>query len=92
MDHVVPWRGHCPEVLMKTVITVTLGIFNHMVINTNPMHGLSRHCPGSLAPYKDCPVTGTFTKVICRHTVDFWVFFTNTVRRAPLYSCRGKAE
>lgn len=44
---------------MKTVVMLTLGVFNHVVVNTNPTRDLRRWCSGSLAPYKDCPVTGT---------------------------------
>ena len=48
---------HCPEVLMKTVLT--LGVFNHVVMNTNPTVACR---DGALAPYKDCPLTGTFKR------------------------------
>lgn len=61
----------------KTVAILTLGVFNHVVVNTNPTRGLRRWCSGSLAPYKDCPVTGTFTKVTCTCMVDIWVSFAD---------------
>lgn len=50
---------HCPEVLMKTVVVLTLGVFNHVVMNTNPTVACR---DGALAPYKDCPLTGTFKR------------------------------
>lgn len=67
----------CPLVLMKTMLILTLEVFSHMLINMSPTHGLLRWCSGSLAPYKDDPVTGALTKVTCRWAVDSWLKFTD---------------
>lgn len=74
---------HPPE-----VVILTRGVFNHVVMNTNPTMACG---DDALAPYKDCLLTGTVTKGTCRCMVDVWLSFAECSKEST-YSTQRQSR